>query len=205
MESADQKNKLVNGISASGSVTTNVSVEQTSKATNGKTEDRSAKQANGKTEDRSAKQANGKTEDRSAKQANGKTEDKLSKLKGIQDDPTTSKVYKSLFTSSDKAKNQQKPHWVTFNPMYYWGPLQLLQWFIYIVTVFNVIQSVSKNVIHTWCLLYPVIFSFHYFVIVILLFSLQEGFDVHTVLHMASVLLHSDNIPTADVCQNWCT
>ena len=131
MESADQKNKLVNGISASGSVTTNVSVEQTSKATNGKTEDRSAKQANGKTEDRSAKQANGKTddrsakqtngktEDRSAKQTNGKTEDKLSKLKGIQDDPTTSKVYKSLFTSSDKAKNQQKPHWVTFNPMYY--------------------------------------------------------------------------------------
>ncbi len=37
----------------------------------------------------------------------------------IQDDPTASDVYKSLFTSSDKAKNQQKAHWVTFNPQYF--------------------------------------------------------------------------------------
>ena len=39
--------------------------------------------------------------------------------KSIQDDPNTSSVYKSLFTSCDKAKNQQKAHWVTFNPQYF--------------------------------------------------------------------------------------
>lgn len=41
------------------------------------------------------------------------------KVKTIQDDPNVSDVYKSLFTSSDKAKNQQKAHWVTFNPQYF--------------------------------------------------------------------------------------
>ncbi|XP_041357172.1 replication termination factor 2-like isoform X2 [Gigantopelta aegis] len=54
-----------------------------------------------------------------SKPTNGKAEDKSTKSTGIQEDPTTSTVYKSLFTSSDKAKNQQKAHWVTFNPMYY--------------------------------------------------------------------------------------
>jgi hypothetical protein len=41
------------------------------------------------------------------------------KVKSVQDDPTASNVYKSLFTSCDKAKNQQKAHWVTFNPQYF--------------------------------------------------------------------------------------
>ena len=43
----------------------------------------------------------------------------LKKVKSVQDDPTASSVYKSLFTSCDKAKNQQKAHWVTFNPQYF--------------------------------------------------------------------------------------
>jgi len=37
----------------------------------------------------------------------------------IQSDPTTSDVYKSLFNTCDKAKNQTKAHWVTFNPQYF--------------------------------------------------------------------------------------
>lgn len=41
------------------------------------------------------------------------------KSKSVQDDPNASSVYKSLFTSCDKAKNQQKAHWVTFNPQYF--------------------------------------------------------------------------------------
>ncbi len=41
------------------------------------------------------------------------------RAKSIQEDPNTSSIYKSLFTSSDKAKNQQKAHWVTFNPQYF--------------------------------------------------------------------------------------
>jgi len=41
------------------------------------------------------------------------------KSKSVQDDPNASNVYKSLFTSCDKAKNQQKAHWVTFNPQYF--------------------------------------------------------------------------------------
>ena len=36
----------------------------------------------------------------------------------IQKDPKASTAYKSLFTSCNKAKNQQKGHWVTSNP--YW-------------------------------------------------------------------------------------
>lgn len=41
------------------------------------------------------------------------------KVKSIQEDPNASAVYKSLFTSSDRAKNQTKAHWVTFNPQYF--------------------------------------------------------------------------------------
>ena len=41
------------------------------------------------------------------------------KTKTIQDDPNASETFKSLFTSSDRAKNQQKAHWVTFNPQYF--------------------------------------------------------------------------------------
>jgi len=48
-----------------------------------------------------------------AAESNGK------KVKSVQDDPNVSDVYKSLFTSSEKAKNQTKAHWVTFNPQYF--------------------------------------------------------------------------------------
>ncbi|OON20252.1 hypothetical protein X801_03870 [Opisthorchis viverrini] len=39
--------------------------------------------------------------------------------KSIQEDPTASSVYKSLFTSSEEAKRQPKAHWVTYNPLYF--------------------------------------------------------------------------------------
>jgi hypothetical protein len=55
----------------------------------------------------------------SSKLANGKQEEKGTKVKSIQEDPTASKAYKSLFTSSEKCKNQPKAHWVTHNPLYY--------------------------------------------------------------------------------------
>ncbi|RUS92210.1 hypothetical protein EGW08_000063 [Elysia chlorotica] len=37
----------------------------------------------------------------------------------IQDDPKASKTFKSLFTSSEAARNQQQPNWITYNPLYY--------------------------------------------------------------------------------------
>ncbi|KRY21640.1 Protein RTF2 -like protein [Trichinella patagoniensis] len=37
----------------------------------------------------------------------------------IQDDPKASKVYKSLFTTSDAGKAQPRGHWVTYNPLYF--------------------------------------------------------------------------------------
>lgn len=37
----------------------------------------------------------------------------------IQENPNLSKTYKSLFTTSEEAKNQVKPHWITFNPLYF--------------------------------------------------------------------------------------
>jgi hypothetical protein len=46
---------------------------------------------------------------------------KGSKLNGsysVRNDPNVSDTYKSLFTSSEKAKEQQKAHWVTYNPFY---------------------------------------------------------------------------------------
>ncbi|KAK3091639.1 hypothetical protein FSP39_021444 [Pinctada imbricata] len=48
--------------------------------------------------------------------ANGKTDDKT-KI-SVQKDPSASSAYKSLFTSSDKAKKQGSAHWVTYNPFY---------------------------------------------------------------------------------------
>lgn len=36
----------------------------------------------------------------------------------VAKDTNASKVYKSLFTSSDKAKTQTRAHWVTYNPFY---------------------------------------------------------------------------------------
>jgi len=36
----------------------------------------------------------------------------------VASDPNVSDTYKSLFTTSDKAKEQGKAHWVTYNPFY---------------------------------------------------------------------------------------
>lgn len=47
------------------------------------------------------------------------SETQAKKSKSIQDDPNASEVYKSLFNTSDKAKQQSKAHWVTFNPQYF--------------------------------------------------------------------------------------
>lgn len=56
-----------------------------------------------------------KTSNSKLKMTNGKQGDKA---ESIQKDTTTTDVYKSLFTTSKKAKNQQSAHWVTFNPFY---------------------------------------------------------------------------------------
>ncbi|CAF4375992.1 unnamed protein product, partial [Adineta steineri] len=47
------------------------------------------------------------------KSTNGKT--------SIQLDPTTTDLYKNLFTTSDAAKKKEKnkAHWVTYNPLYF--------------------------------------------------------------------------------------
>uniref|UniRef100_A0AC34QMC7 Replication termination factor 2 n=1 Tax=Panagrolaimus sp. JU765 TaxID=591449 RepID=A0AC34QMC7_9BILA len=37
----------------------------------------------------------------------------------IQDDPNVSKALKSIYTTSEEAKNQPKAHWVTHNPLYF--------------------------------------------------------------------------------------
>ncbi|XP_011418301.3 replication termination factor 2 [Magallana gigas] len=50
--------------------------------------------------------------------ASGGPKDKTPNPLSIQKDPKTSATYKSLFTSSNKAKNQQSAHWVTYNPFY---------------------------------------------------------------------------------------
>ena len=42
--------------------------------------------------------------------------DIVKKTGSIQSDPKASAAYKSLFTSSEKAKNQASAHWVTYNP-----------------------------------------------------------------------------------------
>lgn len=52
--------------------------------------------------------------------ASGGPKDKTPNPLSIQKDPKTSATYKSLFTSSNKAKNQQSAHWVTYNPFYNW-------------------------------------------------------------------------------------
>ena len=65
------------------------------------------------------------TMDSKQKLTNGSTvrnlsdETSLFKKGSIQKDPKASTAYKSLFTSSDKARNQMKGHWVTSNP--YWN------------------------------------------------------------------------------------
>lgn len=40
------------------------------------------------------------------------------KPKSVQEDPSKSKVFKSLFTSSSEGKQQPRAHWVTYNPFY---------------------------------------------------------------------------------------
>ncbi|OWF52009.1 protein RTF2 homolog [Mizuhopecten yessoensis] len=71
------------------------------------------------TSSHTSKLTNGKV-DYKSRHMNGKTEDsKKPKPNGsIQDNPNASTVFKSLFTTSHKAKNQQNAHWVTFNPQY---------------------------------------------------------------------------------------
>lgn len=46
---------------------------------------------------------------------------KEGKAQSVQDDPSTSETYKSLFTSSSEAKKQGAQHsgWVSFNPQYF--------------------------------------------------------------------------------------
>jgi len=41
------------------------------------------------------------------------------KTKTIQDDPKATEVFKSLFNTHKTAKQQQKAHWVTYNPQYF--------------------------------------------------------------------------------------
>ena len=38
----------------------------------------------------------------------------------VAKDPKASEVFKSIFTTHEKAKNQTKGHWVTYNPFYNW-------------------------------------------------------------------------------------
>lgn len=57
--------------------------------------------------------------DSSSKRCLESSSTKTKKIKSIQDDPNASEVFKSLFTSSSKAKGQQKAHWVTYNPQYF--------------------------------------------------------------------------------------
>lgn len=66
----------------------------------------------------------------SAKQKNGKKDavesgkyaampEKARKSYSIAKDPSATEAYKSLFTSHSSAKNQDKAHWVTHNPLYF--------------------------------------------------------------------------------------
>lgn len=64
--------------------------------------------------DKKSKLPNGSLSSNS-KLTNGKSGEKSS---SIQKDSNATDTYKSLFTTSKKAKNQQSAHWVTFNPFY---------------------------------------------------------------------------------------
>lgn len=69
----------------------------------------------------SEKLVNGSGQPRSKLASESKGEScKLGKgPKGIQQDPKASCIYKSLFTTSEAAKNQKQAHWVTYNPQYF--------------------------------------------------------------------------------------
>ncbi|VDP16278.1 unnamed protein product [Soboliphyme baturini] len=43
----------------------------------------------------------------------------VKKFKSIQENGKVSEVYKSLFTTSEAAKNHPTAHWITYNPLYY--------------------------------------------------------------------------------------
>jgi len=64
-----------------------------------------------------------KGKDKSATPLSDKEKGKESKggqsKKSVQDDPSKSEIYKSLFTSHKDAVNQPKAHWVTMNPGYF--------------------------------------------------------------------------------------
>jgi hypothetical protein len=51
--------------------------------------------------------------------AAGCSKDHKHKPKTIQDDPSASEVFKSLFNTHKTAKQQPKAHWVTYNPQYF--------------------------------------------------------------------------------------
>lgn len=78
----------------------------------------SNKNVNLKKNDSTEKATEAKTES-APKRRLETTETSNKKSKSIQDDPNASEVFKSLFTSSSKAKNQTKAHWVTYNPQYF--------------------------------------------------------------------------------------
>ena len=71
-----------------------------------------------------------------SKVLNGKGDDK-SRQATVQKDPSASAVYKSLFTSSDKAKKQGSAHWVTYNPFYNWETIH--------ITLINVQSVLNKK------------------------------------------------------------
>ncbi|XP_053395259.1 replication termination factor 2-like [Mercenaria mercenaria] len=96
--------KLTNGFNGDSKLTNGNKGD--SKLTNG------SKGSKFTAEDSKQKLTNGST----VRNLNDKMD--LHKPGSIQKDPKASTAYKSLFTSSDKAKNQMKGHWVTSNP--YW-------------------------------------------------------------------------------------
>lgn len=90
--------------------TSSARTSASSKLTNGTTQHKS-KLTNGSSAD--SKLTNGIKG--GSKVVNG---DKKS-FRTIQDDPSASAVYKSLFNTCDKAKRQVQGHWVTYNPQYF--------------------------------------------------------------------------------------
>lgn len=63
-----------------------------------------------------------KKEENGVPRKNGKVEDPAYKKSkddySVAQDPSASKVFKSIFTSHKSAKTQEKAHWVTYNPFY---------------------------------------------------------------------------------------
>ena len=73
---------------------------------------------------KTSKTASDKMGKQKAATSNGTDQTKGGKRKtteSVQDDPTASETYKSLFTSCDEAKKQGTQHsgWVSFNPQYF--------------------------------------------------------------------------------------